>query len=283
MKKEHTKRKHLFVIGVILLLLTGCSSHTTDITGSDLSIDCLNAGKADAFILRTENSTVLIDCGEKGFGSEILDKLEENDITKVDVLFISHFDKDHVGGAAKVINNIDVGQVYTSYQTKNSEFIDKFYNALSEHKKEATEVKEDFSFSLDGVDYEVIVPESDQYEENDSSNNSSLVVRVGTENIHILFPGDCEEKRLQELIKDKTITSDILKVPHHGKMEKSSEAFLNAVRPQYAIITSSDEETESEKLLNLLEKKHIATYLTRKGGIEIQIIQGEISVTQEQQ
>ena len=270
----------LFFFIAAILLLAGCSGKTTpdEPKGTlNMTVYCPNAGNADAFILRTAHSTVLIDCGEKQFGDDIVDYLDANGISQIDVMFITHFDKDHVGGAAEVIKNNDVKKIYTSYVTKESKHIDNFYTAVDEKDIDCRIADKDFSFTLDGVTYEISVPVSKNYSENDASNNSSIVIRAGDEHTHILFAGDCENERLQELTGSDNLSADIIKIPHHGKCEKLSEAFLMTVNPQYAIITSSEDEPEDKELLAILDRHNIKTYLTRQGSFIIDIKDGQIS------
>ncbi|MBQ9617174.1 MAG: hypothetical protein IJR48_02320, partial [Oscillibacter sp.] len=63
-------------------------SVTETLSGTDLTVVCFQAGKADAFLLITPNSTVLIDCGEKGFGRTILAELEARGIEQLDCMII---------------------------------------------------------------------------------------------------------------------------------------------------------------------------------------------------
>ena len=91
----------------------------------DFTMDFLDVGKADCMVLRTENSTVVIDCGEKGDGKQILSLLAENEIETVDYLIITHYDKDHVGGAAKLINTIEVKNVLAPDYTEESDEMEK--------------------------------------------------------------------------------------------------------------------------------------------------------------
>ena len=86
-----------------------------------LRVYCFSAGKADAMLLYTDNSAVLIDTGRKGFGKEILAYLEAEGISSLDKMIITHFDKDHVGGAAKLLHNIPIGEVLQSNYPKESE------------------------------------------------------------------------------------------------------------------------------------------------------------------
>ena len=118
---------------LLLFLMCGCSSSSGAASAeekaeSKLSLDVyfFAAGKADAILLTTEKSAVLIDCGEKGFGQTILEKLSEKKIDRIDYLIVTHFDQDHVGGAAKVINNFPIGTVLQSNCPKDSEEYEKY-------------------------------------------------------------------------------------------------------------------------------------------------------------
>ena len=76
-----------------------CGSKSSDKeTFPEMTVTFLDVGKADSMIIRTPQSTVIIDCGEKGDGKEIVSLLEDEGVTTVDYLIITHYDKDHVGG-----------------------------------------------------------------------------------------------------------------------------------------------------------------------------------------
>ena len=232
----------------------------------ELEVTFLEAGKADAILLTTPESTVLVDCGEKGFGKTILEELEERGIERIDVLIITHFDQDHVGGAAKVINNIAVGTVLQSNQPKDSEEYEKYIKALTNAQLEPVTVRETYSFVSGGVLYTVDPPARESYRE-DASNNSSLIVRAELGETSFLLTGDAETERLAEYLDESAEDCDVLKLPHHGQDEPLLEALLDATAPAYAVITSSDEEKESEAVMALLEEKGIEVLLTREGTL----------------
>ena len=64
-----------------------------------MTVDFLDVGKADAILVTTENSAVLIDTATNKMGDEVLDHIRARGIEKLDLLIITHYDKDHVGGA----------------------------------------------------------------------------------------------------------------------------------------------------------------------------------------
>ena len=76
-----------------------------------LQIQVLKVGKADAIVLQCGSETMVIDCGEEEDGQEVLDYLKSNGVQKIDTLIITHFDKDHVGGADTVVSGIPVDRL----------------------------------------------------------------------------------------------------------------------------------------------------------------------------
>lgn len=258
---------------LLFLFLTGCAGATASVSQSDtpdavLTVEALNVGKADAFVLTSESHTVVIDTATEEEGDRVVDSLNAKGVETVDALIITHFDKDHVGGADLVLDNFTVEKVYTTYQSKDSDDIDEFYVAMN--RSELTnEVVWDFtSFTYDGVTYAIYPPGEASYDK-DESNNSSLVIRVDTGEGSMLFTGDAEKKRIKELLKIDGLASDILKMPHHGRIEDNTDKLIDAISPTIAVITSSEKEPEDEEVLELLSDAAVETYLTRDGDLTI--------------
>ena len=241
---------------------------STATSGADLEIICFQAGKADAFLLLTPESAVLIDCGEKGFGRTILAELEARGIERLDMMIITHFDKDHVGGAARILNNFPVARVLQSNSPKDSEEYEKYVKALKNAGMEPETVRENLSFTLDGVAYTVNPPKRANYN-SDSSNNSSLIVSVENGANRLLFTGDAQDERIEEFVALDWGTYDFLKVPYHGHWQESLMLLAGAVAPRYAVVTSSDDEPEDAETLELLESFGAETFLTRNGNIRV--------------
>ena len=237
-------------------------------TGTELEVYCFQAGAADAFLITTESSAVLIDCGESGFGKTILKELESRGIERLDCLIITHFDQDHVGGAAKVIKGVEIGAVLQSNHPKDSKEYEKYEEALIDAEIDPYTVLTAFDFTLDGVVYSVDPPRSSSYE-TDDSNNSSLIVTVRNGGDVLLFMGDAETERLAEYLEAAPEDCDFLKYPHHGREDDLMEEFLAAVTPEYAVITSNKKEPEEDAVLAALDAVGAETFLTRTAPVVI--------------
>ena len=217
-------------------------------------------------MLTTDSSAVLIDTGESGFGKEIVSYLETKGVTALDGLILTHFDQDHVGGAAKVLSSVPVRAVYQSDCPKDSAEYKKYEAALEKAGLTAVTVRQSTAFLLDGVSYAIDPPRQTDYSES-PSNNSSLIISAKYGARRFLFAGDAQDARLAEFLSEAPGTCDFLKVPYHGRWLSSLSAFFSAVRPAYAVITSSEEEPESTQTLNLLKSVGAETFLTRTAPV----------------
>ena len=271
--------RRLALLLALALTLTACASpKKEDARAAELDVRFFDAGKADAILLTTANSAVLIDAGEKGFGKTILAYLEEQGVERLDCLIVTHFDQDHVGGAAKVLNSIAVDAVLQSNRPKDSEEYEKYVKALTNANIEPLTVRETYTFTLDGVSYTVDPPRQATYDE-DASNNSSLIVTVTNGGSRFLFMGDAQTERLAEFLDGGVAACDVLKLAHHGKDEPLLGALLESAKPAYAVITSSDAEPESAAVVKALEAAGAQVLLTREGAVTLRSDGNRIEVS----
>ena len=289
----------LCIVFIIFITLTGCSNAIIDTTINDAAYDnygnmgiyIFDVGKADAILLTTENQTVMIDTGEKKDSQEITDYLISQDISVIDYMIITHFDKDHVGGAAEILHNFNVKALLIPDYKAHTKHYDRLVTAMSETAINPNILGkgESFEFILDDIKFTVYASNLDYYDysaedddedededddelENDipNSNNFSLVATINHGNNSFLFTGDAKAKRLKELMSNKDITGteyDFLKVPHHGGYNKRSAEFINAIHPKYAVITCSEKNPPDSVVVGALEKSGAEIYLTANGNI----------------
>ena len=275
-KKNCVRRLLALFLSLALLALAGCAvgerpssaAAVTDEPFDGLEVTVLDAGKADAILLTTPDSAVLIDCGEKGFGDEILGELAARGIEKLDLLIVTHFDRDHVGGAAKVIGGVEIGRVLQNDFPKDSGEYRKYLRALEKVSLAPETVRETLSFTIGGADYTVDPPQRGHYDR-DESNNASLIVTVAYGGTRLLFMGDAETARISEFLASSPAHCDVVKLPHHGEKEKMLDALLAAVKPRWAVITCSSASPEASSTMKALDTAGVETYLTRIGAVRI--------------
>ncbi len=268
----HVRRLLALFLSMALVFFAGCAAKETPSAAeeprSGLEVTVLDAGKADAILLTTPASAVLIDCGEKGYGEEILGVLAARGVEKLDLLIVTHFDRDHVGGAAKVIGGIPIVRVLQSGRPGDSGAYRKYIRALEKASLSPETVRETLSFTLDGAEYTVEPPQREHYDR-DESNNSSLIVTLVYGRTRLLFMGDAETARIAEYLASSPAPCDLVKLPHHGEKEKMLDALLAAVKPRYAVITCSAGAPEAASTAAALQTAGVESYPTRLGAVRI--------------
>lgn len=238
-------------------------------------------GKADAILLRSKEETVLIDTGEEEDADEILDYLEQIGETKIDYLILTHFDKDHVGGADKILEKIEVGQIYQPDYENDSKEYKEYQKMVKKEEILVKQLTETIKFNCGDMKICIYPPIKKNYEE---KNDFSMITSVTYGQNKFLFAGDAEEERLKEFIEEseniEELKHDFLKVPHHGRYNNQLESFFEKINPSYAVITCSAKNPPDDEVISLLEQKETKVFLTRNGNIYINSDGENISIYQ---
>ena len=257
------------ILCAALAAAMGCAAPEKNRT-DQLTVKFFNVGKADAVLLYTDESAVLIDTGLDGFAPYLLSTLNNLNIRSLDALILTHFDKDHIGSADEILESVEVRRVLLSDYPKDSNEYADLLSALKAAgiQSEIVFGDEHVSFTLDGVRYTVDGPDEKDYN-SDDSNNSSLIITVQYGQTSFLLMGDAQNDRIKEFLSQDSNEYDVLKVPYHGNYQKQLKNLIPSVRPEYAVITCSAFEGGEDKTLDLLDKYDTQVFLTYKGNVNI--------------
>ena len=274
-------KRYLLILFMVLLFSSGCGKRGQAAgEREEIKITFFDVGKGDAILIETENTSMLIDAGYDDTAEVLLDYLRQRDGEPLDYLVITHFDKDHVGGADHVLKDVGAEQIFQPDYEGDSGQYQEYLEALDAAGQQPELVTDTRSLSFDGAECLIYPPQKQEYEEED--NDFSLVTSMACGKVCFLFAGDCEKERLKELLQQEefALAHDVLKVPHHGRKEKNSEEFIKAVSPKAAVITDSKEKPADEEVCRALEEAGAEVYFTEDGtvtclcdGVNFQMIQ----------
>ena len=211
-----------------------------------LHIVAIDVGQGDAIALRTPRGRwLLVDAGPRGFGgsdaglTRVVPYLHGQGARRLEAVILSHPDEDHAGGLAAVLRNVRTGAVLGP----------GFSGGQSGHMLGAEEARRadipwrravaGDAWTLDGVDFEVLSPApggpSTHSPARPDPNAWSVVLRVTYGEFSALLTGDADAAIEDRLLDQGRVTA--LKVGHHGSRTSTSEAFVRATSPGYALIS----------------------------------------------
>ena len=267
------------LLGLLLLLtvllMAGCGAgpdlDSQVKTGEQLEVHVIDVGQADAILIKTPDAgNLLIDGGTGETEEALIRYLEKQGVSRLDYVIATHPHEDHIGGLDAVIKKFDVGTVYMPKVSHTTKAFENMLLAIQDKKIPVQEAKADVKLPLgDGTQAMFLAPCGSDY---DSLNDYSAVLKLVYGQTSFLFTGDAEKTSEDEMLAHysaKTLSSTVLKVGHHGSKTSSSAAFLQAVDPQWAVISvgkGNDYGLPSDKTLKALKQQGIPYWRTDEAG-----------------
>lgn len=227
--------------------------------GDTLSVTFLDIGQGDALFIESPTGVqVLIDGGpDTGILRQLSKEMGFFD-RSIDIVLATHADKDHIGGLPDVLERYEVMEIVMTENKGESIAAEAFFDHADTEGARITYARRGMQYDLGyGAILTILFPDRDPtFLE---SNTGSIVARLTYGETEFLFTGD-SPKAIEEYLVSldgSKLQSDILKVGHHGSRTSSSEVFLNAVHPEYAIISTGKDNQYGhphKEVMDLLHK-----------------------------
>ncbi|WP_207592829.1 MBL fold metallo-hydrolase [Halomontanus rarus] len=247
-----------------------------DVAG-ELEIHHIDVGQADSTLLVTpDGETILIDTGDwPQDGSDVIAYLEAQGIDRIDHLVATHSHADHIGGHAAVIEHFEtngdgIGAAYDSGIPASSATYDNYLDAVEEYDVDLLLVERGDELPIEGdVSARVLNPPPGASGDQIRNNDVALAVEFGA--FQYVTTGDAESGGESRMLEEwgSDLEADVYQVGHHGSSTSSSEAFVDAVDPEAAIISSAYDSQyghPSDDVLERFADREIDTYWTPVHG-----------------
>ena len=244
-----------------------------DVSGR-MEADFLDIGKADCTVIRSDSQVTVVDTGYQETAETVLAYLDSIGVERIDHLILTHFDKDHVGGAAALLEKYEIGMIYQpdySAKEEDSKPYLRYEETLQKEDLHPVTVKDNLTVIMEDVVFTIYPPEKLEYSR-DKDNNRSLVTTVQHGDVRMFLAGDAERDRIDEILTQiPDLKSDLLKVPHHGHRERNSSELFQAVDPRYAVICADrDDKSDGpdDDIIEALEEGGAQVFTTGDGVVQ---------------
>ncbi len=281
------------VIIALILLLTGCMTagskekeqpDTTTVnkyTVSDkasegqltdkLTVHFLDVGQGDCVLITCGEHAMLIDAGDNSMGTTVELYLRKQNIKKLDYVIGTHPDADHIGGMDVIIYKFDCDTIILPDFEKNTAAYRDVIDTINNKNYKITRPAAGKTYSLGQSEFTVISPVSDNY--GDNANNYSVGIRLTYGDTSFLLAGDAEEEAEEDMLDSgQELKADVFKASHHGSRTSNTEEFLEAVNPEYAVISCGENNKYGHphaQTLNTLRAMGIKVFRTDEQGAVI--------------
>ncbi len=237
---------------------------TTYVFQTPFQVHFINVGHGDAILLSCEDHHMLIDAGKKEYGSKVKEFLQKKGVSRLQYIVCTHEHSDHVGGMLDIVDSYSFDKIMapTAKPYKCTHEFDDLLASLHKQGKKITVPKAGETFKLGSAQVTVIGPVT-TYNDWKRADNHSLVLRVVYGDHSFLFTGDIYGQAESDIMDRVDVRSEVLKLSHHGAITSSSEEWLDAVKPQFAVISNKE---LSGQVKSRLQNRNIPFYFTGQDG-----------------
>ena len=231
-----------------------------------LEVHYIDVGQGSATLLKSGRHAMLIDTGDSDQGTKIQLYLTKQGVENLDYLVLTHPDADHIGGAPVIITKFGIGQLFLSNYEKDNKTTQKVRDAMQYKGLTASDCQVGDTYTLGNASFTILAP----VKEYADSNNASIALMVQNGNNRFLFTGDCEAEAEADLIASGAdLSADVYLAGHHGSDTASSQAFMDAVSPSYAVISCGEGNSYGHphaEVLNRFRSMGIQVFRTDEQG-----------------
>jgi competence protein ComEC len=262
-----------YLINLSLLSLIAIFLAIINVSDDNLSIISCDVGQGDATLVQFKNNQILIDGGpDKSVLTCLGEYMPFYDKT-IELVILTHPEKDHFGGLIDVFKNYNVGKFATTNRESSSLEYKVLVNEVGGMGLSSIILNNRVNLRLGKIYLDILNPSEEISFR--GSNDDGVVILLKYDKFKALFTADVENEVSDFLSTNSKVQNvDYIKVNHHGSKNGLSEKLLQATKPKVAIISVGAKNSYGhphKEILDLLEKYNVKILRTDQiGNIEIE-------------
>lgn len=242
-----------------------------------LEVHYIDVGQGDATLIKCGSHAMLIDGGNNNKGTTVQLYLKKQGVESLDYVIGTHPDADHIGGLDVIVYKYNCEKVIMPDYEKDTKTYQELVDVIHDKNMKITYPVVGEQYALGEAEFTIIAPNSNSYGGNANDYSVAILLEYGKN--RFLFTGDAEEASETEMLSNGIeLSADVYKVAHHGSRSASTQEFLNAVRPKYAVISCGEGNSYGHphaEVLNRLRSMGVEVFRTDEQGSIIASSDGE--------
>ena len=242
-----------------------------------LEVHYIDVGQGDATLIKCGSHAMLIDGGNNNKGTTVQLYLKKQGVESLDYVIGTHPDADHIGGLDVIVYKYNCDTVIMPDYEKDTKTYQELVDVIHDKNMKITYPVVGEQYALGEAKFTIIAPNSNSYGGNANDYSVAILLEYGKN--RFLFTGDAEEASETEMLSNGIeLSADVYKVAHHGSRSASTQEFLNAVQPKYAVISCGEGNSYGHphaEVLNRLRSMGVEVFRTDEQGSIIASSDGE--------
>lgn len=234
-----------------------------------MNVHFIDVGQADCILVESAGKFMLVDAGNNDDADTIIDYLNDQGVKKLDYVIGTHPHEDHIGSLDTVINTYEIDTLIMPAKAHTTKTFEDVVAAIEKKKLSITDPVPGKKYKLGDSEFTILSPEKGK-DYGDNYNNWSVGIKLENGKNRFVLCGDAEKDSEKDMLDSGIdLKADVLKLSHHGSRTSTTDAFLKAVKPEYAVISvgkDNDYGLPDEESLEKLTENKIKYFRTDELG-----------------
>lgn len=284
-KRKNPKKQNPIITVIVFIIAAVCviagkfggeldlplsEGEKVSLTDSSAIVHIINVGQGSSALVQCGETGILIDAGERDYGSTVVKYLKDAGIKKLEYVVASHPHSDHIGGLTDVMDAFPVKNIImpelSEINMPTTRTYEKFLMKIADKNINAIAAEYGSQYALGGAVLQILGP----VKQDKDLNDMSVICKVTAVKTTFLFPGDAEKPEMSSIMPySPKLKCDVMVMAHHGSSTSLERNFLKNASPSVAVISCGKDNSYGhphKEALQYLNNNAIEYYRTDKHG-----------------